>query len=427
MFVSPTGSDPSRDSEAVTDLGKAATPGDQGTSISVPKRLHTTSCPPSLEDFKNLISQTTHPTLYRHAVSIASNIPVYDISMLSTPALEPEVINTIQDEWHHILLSGPGVFVLKKFYHSSPLCQILLQKVNTIFSDIIQSESHTNPTGGDHFAANGKNVRIWNSYQKHAMTDPSTFVKYYSNPWLALVAEAWLGQSYQITAQVNIVKPGGKPQVSHRDYHLGFQTTEQCSSFPKATQTASQFLTLQGAVAHSDMPLESGPTRLLPFSQLFEEGYMAYRLREFQEFFESNWVSVALEMGDAVFFNPALFHAAGENTSAAIERSANLLQISSAFGKTMESIDTLAIIEKCWPSVRELYHEREGLTAEVDAILKAIAQGYPFPTNLDRRPPESGGMAPESELDVLRKAVQEGWNIAAVISAINSIQNDSLP
>lgn len=427
MSVSLTGLHRARATEAVMDLREAANSRDQGTGLSVPKRLHKTSCPPSLEDFKNLISQKTHPTLYQHAVSIASNIPVYDISLLSTPALKREVIDSVQDEWHHILLSGPGVFVLKKFYPSSPSSQVLLQKVNTIFSDIIQAESHTKTAGGDHFAANGKNVRIWNSYQKHATTDPSSFVKYYSNPWLALVAETWLGQSYQITAQVNIVKPGGKPQVSHRDYHLGFQTTEQCSSFPKATQTASQFLTLQGAVAHSDMPLESGPTRLLPFSQLFEEGYMAYRLREFQEVFESNWVSVALEMGDAVFFNPALFHAAGENTSAAIERSANLLQISSAFGKTMESIDTLAIVEKCWPSVRELYHEREGLTAEVDAILKATAQGYPFPTNLDRRPPAPGGMAPESEIDILRKALQEDWKTEAVISAIRSIQNDSLP
>lgn len=34
----------------------------------------------------------------------------------------------------------------------------------------------------------------------------------------ALVSEAWLGPGYQITAQTNIVKPGGKAQQPHRDY-----------------------------------------------------------------------------------------------------------------------------------------------------------------------------------------------------------------
>ncbi|KAK5049911.1 hypothetical protein LTR84_004030 [Exophiala bonariae] len=397
------------------------------TDRLVPRRLYTTICPPSLDEFKGLVCRKTDPSLYQHATCIVSNIPVYDISLLPRPGSEQENVDRIQDEWHHILLSGPGVFVLKKLYPSSPSTQLLFQKVNNIFGDIIESEAHTNTSGGDHFAANGKNVRIWNSFQKHAVCDSSSFVQYYCNPWLALVAETWLGQSYQITAQVNIVKPGGKPQVSHRDYHLGFQTSDQCSTFPKATQTASQFLTLQGAVAHSDMPLESGPTRFLPFSQLFEEGYMAYRLKEFQELFDRNWVSIALELGDAVFFNPALFHAAGENTSTKIERSANLLQISSAFGKTMESIDTVTVIKKSWPSVLQLYQEQKALTVEVDAILKAIAQGYPFPTNLDRRPPETGGMAPESELDVLRRAVQGSWSTEVVIAAIKSIQTDSLP
>ncbi|KEF63559.1 uncharacterized protein A1O9_01537 [Exophiala aquamarina CBS 119918] len=393
----------------------------------VPKRLYTASRPPSLDKFKDIVSQITEPALYQHSASVTANIPIYDVKSLPLPASGPQIVDQIQDEWHHILLSGPGVFVLKGLYPASSSTKALFHKVNTIFKDIIESESVSSSTKGDHFAAGGRNSRIWNSFQKHAKADPDSFVQYYSNPWLALVAETWLGQSYQITAQVNIVKPGGKPQVSHRDYHLGFQTADQCSSFPKATQIATQFLTLQGAVAHSDMPLESGPTRFLPFSQLFEEGYMAYRLGEFQEYFEKSWVSVPLELGDAVFFNPALFHAAGENKSSGIQRSANLLQISSAFGKTMESIDTIQIIERCWPSVRKLYEEQDGLTEEVETILKAIGHGYPFPTNLDRRPPEPGGMAPESELDVLRQALQKAWKMEKLISATTTIRNDSLP
>ena len=118
--------------------------------------------------------------------------------------------------------------------------------------------------------------------------------------------------------------------------------------FPLAAQVASQFLTLQGAVAHTDMPVESGPTRFLPFSQTYAEGFVAYREVEFQEYFEENWVALPLEKGDGVFFNPALFHAAGENTSKSVQRSANLLQVSSAFGRTMEMVDTRVLIERSW-------------------------------------------------------------------------------
>ena len=98
-------------------------------------------------------------------------------------------------------------------------------------------------------------------------------------------------------------------------------------------------LTLQGAVAHSDMPVESGPTLLLPYSQRYEHGYALYRDPEFVDYFAQHAVQLALQKGDGLFFNPALMHAAGENRSTNVQRMANLFQISSAFGKAMESVD----------------------------------------------------------------------------------------
>ncbi|KIX09621.1 uncharacterized protein Z518_00701 [Rhinocladiella mackenziei CBS 650.93] len=384
----------------------------------VPKRLYSISRPPLLSSFQNICSQSTNHDTYPLAATVKSNVPIYD---LATAPKDPASIDHLQDEWHHIILSGPGVFVLKNFYPDRQL----LEHINGVFSAIIASE--TPGSKGDHFAASGKNARIWNSFQKHAERDPGSFVEYYSNPWLARVCEAWLGPAYQVTAQVNIVKPGGQPQVSHRDYHLGFQTAEACSQFPKATQIASQFLTLQGAVAHSDMPLESGPTRFLPFSQMFEEGFMAYRIKEFHDFFSEHWVGVELKMGDGVFFNPALFHAAGENQTATINRSANLLQISSAFGKTMERVDSATMIAKCWGDVTTMYAQAGTMTEDIHAILKAIGDGYPFPTNLDHRPPAPGGMAPESEIDILKKGLMQGWDTEQVVSAITTVRKDSLP
>ena len=380
-------------------------------------RLYRIDTPPSLPQFVKLCAQSTKQSDYPLSSSVEKNIPIYDLSKYQVA--DTKATSSLQDEWNHVLLSGPGVLVLKNFHTDASL----LNHVNEVFDKIISAESESS-SRGDHFAAAGTNSRIWNSFQKHALQDPDSFVKYYSNPWLALMCEAWLGQAYQVTAQVNIVKPGGAPQTAHRDYHLGFQTAEQCASFPKSMQLASQLLTLQGAVAHSAMPLDSGPTRFLPFSQLFEEGYMAYRLPQFKQYFEEHWISLPLDLGDAVFFNPALFHAAGENQSH-LDRSANLLQISSAFGKPMETIDNLAIIKQCWIALKKLYYSG-GRDDEVNACVRAIASGYPFPTNLDRRPPAPGGMAPSSEYDIVFEALQGGWSTDQVVDAIRKLQLDSL-
>ena len=162
--------------------------------------------------------------------------------------------------------------------------------------------------------------------------------------------------------------------------------------------------------------------QLLPFSQRFEEGYMAYRLEDFAVFFAQEYVSVPLELGDGLFFNPALFHAAGENRTASLERVANLIQASSAFGKPMETIQTLPLIVRSWPILQSKYDE-EGFSDNVQAFISALAEGYPFPLNLDKRPPQPSGMAPESEQDVLRKALQQGWNADIVAERLQGIRD----
>jgi ectoine hydroxylase-related dioxygenase (phytanoyl-CoA dioxygenase family) len=61
------------------------------------------------------------------------------------------------------------------------------------------------------------------------------------------------------------------------------------------------------------MPLESGPIRFLLFSQTFEDGFLAYRLPEFREYFQAKYVALPLSLCDAAFFDPAVFDAAGAN------------------------------------------------------------------------------------------------------------------
>ena len=42
-------------------------------------------------------------------------------------------------------------------------------------------------------------------------------------------------------------------------------------------------------------------------SQHFEAGSLAWREPEFKAFFQGNYIASRLRMGDAVFFNPAVF------------------------------------------------------------------------------------------------------------------------
>jgi hypothetical protein len=46
--------------------------------------------------------------------------------------------------------------------------------------------------------------------------------------------------------------------------------------------------------------------------------------------------------------------------------------------------------------------------SERDAVIASTAEGYAFPTNLDRDPP-TGGLAPPSQQAVLRRACDESW------------------
>ena len=176
---------------------------------------------------------------------------------------------------------------------------------------------------------------------------------------------------------------------------LGFQSEGVARQFPIPNQIASQFLTLQGAVAHTDMPITSGPTLLLPYSQHFEYGYMAYRRPEFQEIFHRSSVQLELKRGDGLFFNPALVHAAGDNRTNRDQRTANLLQVSAGWGKTMEHVDRSKLLLCTWPHIRHLLDSEGGVvkSPRVQAVVKAIADGYSFPTNLDKDPPPASGVS----------------------------------
>lgn len=352
-----------------------------------------------LNEFTALIDQTLQKSNVPNAAEVQKNIPIYDMSALGLMLDEATSRRKIMAEWARVLLSGPGVIVLSGAFADTSV----LDDATKAYLDIITAEKSVSKGGADHFAASGANDRIWNSLQKLCEHSPDIFLRYFANQPIAAMCEAWLGPNYQVTAQVNLVHPGGAAQLAHRDYHLGFQTAEISATYPAHVHDLSQVLTLQGAVAHCDMPLESGPTKLLPFSQLYRAGYAAWRRDDFRHVFEDRHVQLPLNKGDALFFNPALFHGAGANTSADIHRMANLVQVSSAFGRAMEAVDRGAMCKLLYPSAAASDLSR----AEIEAAIAATAEGYAFPTNLDCDPPKDG-LAPETQRAFFCRALSEG-------------------
>ncbi|MEU8713300.1 phytanoyl-CoA dioxygenase family protein [Streptomyces sp. NPDC048663] len=352
-----------------------------------------------LDTFRALVERTTDPADYPHAAAVEQNVLVYDSERLRAR----DTSHGIRTELVRALTDGPGVVVFKGAFPDPTV----VDRASAVFDALISEQKESGAPAGDHFARPGANERVWNALEKAALYDPEVFADYYANDILALVSRAWLGPGYQVTSQVNVVNPGGVAQTAHRDYHLGFLSDEQAGAYPAHVHRLSPALTLQGAVAHCDMPVESGPTLYLPYSQTYEPGYLAWRRPEFQEYFKARHVQLPLAKGDAAFFNPAVFHGAGTNRSVDVRRTANLLQVSSAFGRAMETVDREAVTNAVYPVLRR--RQEEGASeAWLDHVIAASAEGYPFPTNLDNDPPVDG-MAPPSQADLVRRALREGW------------------
>jgi len=363
-----------------------------------------------IEELRSLVATETELDAYPHAVEISHNVPVYDFPALREAMAMVSAVGgpadaarrAFQTEIIQALSEGPGIVVLKGAFDAD-----VVDRTSAAFDAMIAEQRASGAQAGDHFATPGANDRVWNALEKLAVTDPEAFVDYYANDALAVISSAWLGPAYQVTSQVNVVNPGGKAQTVHRDYHLGFLGNEAVASYPAHVHRLSPALTLQGAVAHCDMPVESGPTLYLPHSQKMLAGYLAWRLPQFHDLFEAERVQLPLAKGDAVFFNPALFHAAGSNQSADIRRMANLLQVSSAFGRAMESVDGARTSAAIFPAL--LQRRSAGLPEQaLRNAVAAAAEGYAFPTNLDLDQPVDG-LAPQTQADLVGQAVTETW------------------
>jgi ectoine hydroxylase-related dioxygenase (phytanoyl-CoA dioxygenase family) len=359
-----------------------------------------------IADFRALVEVDTELADYPHADAVERGVLVYGERLRAELASGSD-LRDLKAELVHALMHGPGIAVFKGAFQDTTV----IDRATDAFNELIAQQKTAGVAGGDHFAPPGANDRVWNALEKLALHRPEVFADYYANDVVALASAAWLGPNYQVTSALNVVNPGGQAQTAHRDYHLGFMPMETAASFPAHVHALSPVLTLQGAIAHCDMPVETGPTMYLPHSQKYLPGYLAFDLPEFQAYFQENHIQLPLSKGDAVFFNPALFHGAGTNHSSDVKRMANLLQVSSAFGRAMETVNRTAVCRALYSTL--LDRKRTGATGtQLRSIIAASAEGYPFPTNLDLDQP-IGSLNAETQAELTWRALSEDWEPGA--------------
>ena len=368
-----------------------------------------------LSELKPHVEVKTQLRDYKFASAIEQNVLVYDCEGLSERIFDREARREVMVELCRALLIGPGIVALKNMYPDTSI----VDRVSKVFWQIIDEQRSRGDAKGDHFAKPGSNDRVWNVQEKLSLRDPEAFVDYYANDFMSLIATSWLGPAYQITTQVNVVNPGGEAQQPHCDYHLGLFTDEAAMDYPTHVHKLSPVLTLQGAVAHTDMPRETGPTMFLPHSQKMESGYVAWRNPDIRKYFADNFSQLPLAKGDGAFFNPAVFHAAGTNRTTDIKRMANLTQIGSAFGRTVETVNRQQMSISIFPALQQR-RSAKWSDADIKNVIAACSEGYPFPTNLDRDSPLKR-LAPQSQADLVWKALCDGESVDQLKKTLNDL------
>ena len=181
-----------------------------------------------LDDFVPLVEQTTDPADFPHAAEVVERVLIYEAANLRAATTTESGRDAVMAELVRAFTDGPGVVVFRAAFPKPAV----VDRVSAAFDAIIADERAAGGPASDHFAKAGANDRVWNALEKLAVRDPEAFVDYYANDVIALVSTAWLGPAYQMTSQVNVVRPGGVAQDPHRDYHLGFLSDEAAADYP---------------------------------------------------------------------------------------------------------------------------------------------------------------------------------------------------
>ena len=149
--------------------------------------LHESDC--RLDDFIEIVEQTTDIDDYPFAESIVQNVVGYDCDRLRAECVDPGTRRAVQAELNKAFLEGPGIVVFKRAYPDPTI----VDRVTASFKAMIAEQHRLGMKSGDHYAKPGDNDRVWNALEKLAVTAPDEFVDYYANDIIHMASAAWLG------------------------------------------------------------------------------------------------------------------------------------------------------------------------------------------------------------------------------------------
>ena len=75
----------------------------------------------------------------------------------------------------------------------------------------------------------------------------------------------------------------------------------------------------------------------------------------------------------------------------------------------METIDRAEMCALTYPIAIKHFNDQTLSISEIKAAIAATAEGYSFPTNLDKNPPK-GGLAPETQQALFVRALESGMD-----------------
>jgi hypothetical protein len=87
----------------------------------------------------------------------------------------------------------------------------------------------------------------------------------------------------------------------------------------------------------------------------------------------------------------------------------------------MESVDRTAMSIAIYPVLRRLTDE-----GAVRNVVAASAEGYAFPTNLDRDQPVDG-LAPKTQAELVHQALRDQWDNHQLAEALDAHRQRRLP
>ena len=92
---------------------------------------------------------------------------------------------------------------------------------------------------------------------------------------------------------------------------------------------------------------------------------------------------------------------------------------SDLYGRSIEVVDRARMSVSLYPTLQKMVKAGQLYSRHIDIVIAATAEGYPFPANLDIDSPLSG-MAPPSQQDLLKRALQENWTSDKVASEFDA-------